>query len=95
MNKYLKKGLAMLAGGVALNLLGYAIRENEWGPYGWAMILGTLLFGVGFLLAFYSFVRKVEYKGLTEERAEEAEKKAQRKAEAAKHRHSSRKLVRT
>lgn len=85
----------MLTVGVALNLLGYVIRENEWGPYGWAMLIGTVIFGLGFLSAFYSFVRKVEYKGLVEERAEEAEKKALRKAEAARHRKPSRRLVRT
>ena len=80
MSKYLKRGLLLLVGGIALNLLGYVIKRNEWGLYGWAMISGTILFGIGFLFIFYSFVRKVEYRGLVEERAAEAEKKQQRKA---------------
>ncbi|KAA8485849.1 hypothetical protein BDE36_4658 [Arcticibacter tournemirensis] len=81
MNKYLKRGLLLIVPGIGFNILGYAIKQNEWGPYGWAMILGTILFGAGFLFVFYSLVRKVEYKGLVEERAAEAEKKEQRKAE--------------
>ena len=84
MNKYLKRGLFLIVSGVALNILGYVIKREEWGLYGWAMILGTILFGIGFLFAFYSVVRKVEYKGLKEERAAEAERKAQRKAERKK-----------
>lgn len=80
MNKYLKRGLILLIAGVALNLLGYMIRQNDWGLYGWAMITGTISFGAGFLLVFYSIIRRVEYKGMVEERAAEAERKAKRKA---------------
>lgn len=81
MNKYLKRGLLLIIPGIGMNVLGYAIKQNDWGFYGWAMITGTILFGVGFLFIFYSLVRKVEYQGLVEERAVEAEKKEQRKAE--------------
>lgn len=81
MNKYLKKGLFFLIPGIALNILGYIIKENEWGYYGWSMIIGTVLFGIGFLFVFYSFVRKVEYRGLIEEREAEAERKARMKAQ--------------
>ena len=73
----------MVAVGVGLNLVGYSIKRNELENYGWAMIVGTILFGVGFLFIFYSFVRKVEYKGIVEERAVVAEKKEQREAEAS------------
>ena len=79
----MRRGLVMVAVGVGLNLVGYAIKRNELENYGWAMIVGTILFGVGFLFIFYSFVRKVEYKGIVEERAVVAEKKEQREAEAA------------
>lgn len=78
MNKFMKRGLILVAIGVGLNLLGYSIKRNAFEDYGWAMILGTLSFGIGFVSIFYSFVRKVEYKGIIEERAVEAEKKEQR-----------------
>lgn len=81
MNKYLKRGLILVVVGIGLNLLGYSIKQNAFDDYGWAMILGTILFGVGFVSIFYSFVRKVEYKGILEERAVEAEKKEQRENE--------------
>ncbi|WP_374165701.1 hypothetical protein [Arcticibacter sp. MXS-1] len=85
MNKYLKRGLFLIIPGVALNILGYVIKRNDWGLYGWAMIGGTVLFGIGFLMVFYSLVRKVEYSGLIEERAAEAEKKEKRKIEARRY----------
>lgn len=78
----MRRGLVMVAVGVGLNIVGYSIKRNEFENYGWAMIIGTILFGVGFLFIFYSFVRKVEYKGILEERAVVAEKKEQREAEA-------------
>ncbi len=80
MNKFLVRGLILIGAGIGLNILGYAIKENMWGKYGWAMIIGTILFGIGFILVFYSFFRRVEYKGLVEERAIEAEKKEEREA---------------
>lgn len=77
----MKRGLILVAVGIGLNLIGYSIKRNAFDDYGWAMILGTLLFGIGFVSIFYSFVRKVEYKGIIEERAVEAEKKEQRENE--------------
>jgi F0F1-type ATP synthase assembly protein I len=67
-------GASLLLAGVAFNLVGWFIKVKDLGLYGWAMIIGTLLFGVGFLLIFYSLMRKVEYQGIVEERAAEAEK---------------------
>lgn len=81
MNKFMKRGLILVAVGIGLNLLGYSIKRNAFEDYGWAMIFGTLFFGIGFISIFYSFVRKVEYKGIIEERAVEAEKKEQRENE--------------
>jgi len=42
--------------------------------YKWAMSLGTLLFGLGFLFILYSLIRKVERHSILVERAEEHEK---------------------
>jgi len=65
----MRRGVLLLLIGVGLNALGFFIRENRFGSYGWAMIIGTVLFGIGFLLFFYSLVRKVERQALLEERA--------------------------
>lgn len=79
----MKRGLVLVAVGIGLNILGYSIKQNEFENYRLLMILGTILFGVGFISIFYSFVRKVEYKGIVEERAVMAEKKEQREADAS------------
>ncbi len=67
-NRFVRKGVISLVIGIALNILGYSLKDNGSELYGWAMIVGTVLFGIGFLLIFYSLVRKVEYKGIKEER---------------------------
>jgi formate/nitrite transporter FocA (FNT family) len=73
-NRFVKRGVIAFIAGIALNILGYVLKENGNDLYGWAMLIGTILFGVGFLLIFYSIVRKVEYTGIKEERAENADK---------------------
>lgn len=80
-NKFMNRGALLLLLGVVLNLLGWFIKDNDLGLYGWAMIIGTVLFGIGFLLVFYSLMRKVEYHGIVEDRAAEAEKIAEEKEE--------------
>ena len=75
-NRFLRRGLLMLIAGIALNIIGYVMMERNLDHYGWPMIIGTILFGIGFITIFYSFVRKVEAQGIIEERAVEAEKKA-------------------
>ncbi|MFD2162016.1 signal peptidase [Paradesertivirga mongoliensis] len=72
-NRFVKKGVIAFVAGILLNILGYMMKANEMDLYGWAMTLGTILFGIGFLLIFYSLVRKVEYQGIKEER-EDAKK---------------------
>ena len=72
--------MGLLLAGIAFNVLGWEIKTNEWGLYGWAMIIGTVLFGLGFLYVFYSFVRRIERQGIQEERAENAKKMAEQQA---------------
>ncbi|HEX8378175.1 MAG TPA: hypothetical protein VF602_10165 [Pedobacter sp.] len=67
-NRFVRKGVISFVIGIALNILGYFLKDRGSDLYGWAMIVGTVLFGIGFLLIFYSIVRKVEYKGIKEER---------------------------
>ena len=73
-NKYMRRGVLMLIAGIGFNLLGLLIRREEWGLYGWAMIGGTILFGVGFVFILYSLIRKVERRSILEDRAAEQEK---------------------
>ena len=74
MNKYMKRGLALLIAGIGLILLGYYLKDTEIMKYGWAMIIGYLLFGIGVLYIFYSLIRKIDRSALLEERAIEQEK---------------------
>lgn len=73
-NRFVKRGLITFIAGILLNVLGYFMKTNKMDFYGWVMLAGTILFGVGFLLIFYSLVRKVEYQGIVEERAEDSQK---------------------
>ncbi|MXV17829.1 signal peptidase [Hufsiella ginkgonis] len=78
-NKYMRWGIVLLLAGIAFNIVGWFIMDRE--PefhhhkvkYGWAMIIGVLLFGAGFLYILYSLIRKVERNALIEERAERIE----------------------
>jgi len=39
--------------------------------YKWIMGIGVILFGIGFLTVFYSFIRKIERQSLLEQRREQ------------------------
>lgn len=84
MNRFLKRGLISLFAGIALNIGGYLMMEDNQNYYGWLMVPGVILFGLGFILVLYSFMRKVEAQGLIEERAEEKEKKKRFRLELRK-----------
>jgi hypothetical protein len=75
MNKYMKRGLALLAAGIALIFLGYYLKDTELMKYGWAMIIGYLFFGIGVLYVLYSLIRKIDRNAILEERAEKDENK--------------------
>ncbi|MDB5014766.1 MAG: signal peptidase [Daejeonella sp.] len=73
-NKYMRRGVLLLILGVGLNLLGYYLMNEEIFKYGWAMIIGTLSFGAGFLLVIYSLMSKMDRASILEERQADAEK---------------------
>ena len=73
-NKYMKRGLLLSLAGIALILFGYYLKDTELMKYGWAMIIGYIGFGVGFLYIVYSLIRKIDRRAILEERAEEAER---------------------
>lgn len=72
-NKYMRRGIWLILIGVAFNLLGYYLMEEDVFKYGWAMIIGTLTFGVGFLSILYSLIRKMDRRAILEERAAESQ----------------------
>ncbi|MGB4774535.1 MAG: signal peptidase [Daejeonella sp.] len=74
-NKYMRRGVKFLLAGIILILVGYYLKDTEIMKYGWAMIIGYIGFGLGFLFILYSLMRKIERKSILEDRAEEAEHK--------------------
>ena len=76
-NKYVRRGVLLLLLGIGLNLLGYYLMNEEISKYGWAMIIGTLLFGAGFLLVIYGLMRRIDRASIMQERQADAEKAAE------------------
>lgn len=70
----MRRGVILILVGAALIGLGYYLMETELMKYGWAMIIGYIAFGLGFLWVIYSLMRKIERKSILNERAAEAEK---------------------
>lgn len=69
----MRRGLWLILIGIAFNFLGYYLMEGEEFKYGWAMIIGTVAFGVGFLLVIYSLIRKMDRSALMKGRSETEE----------------------
>ncbi|WP_333576015.1 signal peptidase [Sphingobacterium sp.] len=74
MNKYLRKGLREIIIGVALVILGYYLMEQHSNWYKLAMLVGVIVFSIGFLTLIYRMIRKVDRNAIIEMR-EEAHKK--------------------
>jgi hypothetical protein len=68
-NKYMRRGFVLLLAGIGLNVLGLYFQQQDLDVYKWAMGIGTLLFGAGFLFILYSLIRKVDRAAILEERA--------------------------
>jgi cbb3-type cytochrome oxidase subunit 3 len=73
LNKYMRRGIWLILLGVGFILLGYYLMEESIYKYGWAMILGTVAFGIGFLNIVYSLIRKMDRKAILEERASDSD----------------------
>lgn len=72
-NKYMRRGLWFILIGIAFNFLGYYLMEGDQFKYGWAMVIGTVAFGTGFLFVIYSLMRKMDRKALLKDRSETEE----------------------
>ena len=73
MNKYMRRGIWLILIGVAFNLLGYYLMEEDLFKYGWAMITGVVAFGIGFLFILYSLIRKMDRRAILNERASDTD----------------------
>ncbi len=73
LNKYMRRGIWLILLGVGFILLGYYLMEEDIFKYGWAMIIGTIAFGIGFLNIIYSLIRKMDRKAILDDRASEPE----------------------
>jgi len=70
MNKYLFRGILLLVTGIAAVYGGNILMESENSSYKTAMVIGVILFGMGFLLIIYSFFRKIDRKTILDRRRE-------------------------
>jgi hypothetical protein len=72
-NKFMSRGFLMILLGIGLGAFGYFLKNDTDYMYGWAMIAGVVVFGIGFLTVLYSLIRKVEAQSILEERAEKSD----------------------
>ena len=70
MNKYLRKGLREIIIGVLFVILGYYLMEQRSNWYKLAMIIGVIIFSIGFLTLIYRMIRKVDRNAIIEMREE-------------------------
>lgn len=68
MNKYLKRGIGITLVGMALIVLGMYLKGVESGLYGITLIVGVVIFGVGFVTIVYSLIRKIERQSILDTR---------------------------
>jgi hypothetical protein len=73
-NKYLKRGLILGIAGIGLIVFGYYLKDTELMKYGWAMFIGYIAFGLGFMYILYSLIRKIDRRAILEDRADEADR---------------------
>lgn len=71
MNKYLLRGLLMVAVGVGATYYSYGLMVSENDLYKWLMSLGVILFGVGFMTVMYSLFRKIDRRTIQKQRREQ------------------------
>lgn len=70
MNKYLRKGIREIIIGVILVILGYYLMEQRSNWYKLAMLIGVIVFSIGFLTLIYRMIRKVDRNAIIEMREE-------------------------
>ncbi|MDM1296023.1 signal peptidase [Sphingobacterium sp. N143] len=81
MNKYLRKGLREIIIGVLLVVLGYYLMEQRSNWYKLAMLVGVIVFSIGFLTLIYRLIRKVDREAVIEMREESHKKEQEEDAE--------------
>lgn len=72
--KYLFRGIGLSLSGIALNLFSYYRLEETRSEHDWAMLIGTIAFGIGFILIVYGLIRNIDRKSILKQRTEVEEK---------------------
>lgn len=55
--------------GLLLGFVGWYLKNETDIFYGWAMVAGVVVFGIGFLTVIYSLIRQVEYHSIVQDRS--------------------------
>lgn len=74
MNKYFQRGLIYAIAGLGLCAGGYWLMDQEIDAYKWVMVVGVIVFGIGFLTITYRFIRKIERESILDDRKERKNK---------------------
>ncbi|MFC7525435.1 signal peptidase [Parapedobacter sp. GCM10030251] len=70
MNKYVQRGFLGASLGAALCVLGTFLMKQDFPIYKWVLVLGVIVFGIGFLTILYGLIRKIERRSILDERKE-------------------------
>jgi len=70
MNKYVLRGILGASLGGALCIVGLFLMDRDLSVYKWALVIGVIVFGTGFLTILYGLIRKIERRSILEERKE-------------------------
>ncbi len=70
MNKYVQRGILGASLGGALCVVGLSLMKRDLSVYKWALVVGVIVFGIGFLTIIYGLIRKIERRSILEERKE-------------------------
>jgi len=69
----MRRGIWFILVGIAFNIHGYYLMKGDQFKYGWAIVIGTIAFGFGFLQVIYSLIRKMDRKAILKDRSETEE----------------------
>jgi len=72
MNKYLKRGISGTLLGIIICAFGLYLKDLESNWYGFTLIVGVIVFGVGFVTIVYSLIRKIERRSILESREKQS-----------------------
>lgn len=75
MNKYLKRGIAITIIGALVCMFGMYLKGIDSNLYGITLVVGVVVFGIGFVTIVYSLIRKIERQSLLDSRDQQRSEK--------------------